>query len=58
MGEVVERFPEDLEAATLYAEALMTLSPWRYWNRSLEAQGRTGEAEEVVARYRQVVAGR
>ncbi|GLC24794.1 alpha/beta fold hydrolase [Roseisolibacter agri] len=32
MGEVVQRFPTDLEARTLHAEALMDLSPWRYWN--------------------------
>jgi tetratricopeptide (TPR) repeat protein len=31
MGEVVRRYPDDLEAATLYAEALMDLSPWDYW---------------------------
>lgn len=33
LKKVVERFPEDPEARTLYAEALMDLSPWRYWNR-------------------------
>ncbi len=32
MGDVVRRFPADLEARTLHAEALMDLSPWRYWN--------------------------
>jgi tetratricopeptide (TPR) repeat protein len=31
MGEVVRRYPADLDAATLYAEALMDLAPWRYW---------------------------
>lgn len=33
MGKVVDRFPGDLEARTLYAEALMDLSPWNYWSR-------------------------
>ncbi|MDH4304229.1 MAG: hypothetical protein OEV53_09225 [Nitrospira sp.] len=31
MADVVHRFPEDLEAKTLYAESLMDLSPWEYW---------------------------
>lgn len=32
MEQVARRFPDDLEARTLHAEALMDLSPWRYWN--------------------------
>lgn len=32
MGEMVEQYPEDPDAATLYAEALMNLSPWDYWH--------------------------
>lgn len=31
MGEVSRRHPQDLDAATLHAEALMNLSPWDYW---------------------------
>ncbi len=31
MGELVERYPDDLDAATLYAAALMDLTPWDYW---------------------------
>lgn len=31
MGTVVARFPDHLGAATLYADALMNLSPWNYW---------------------------
>jgi tetratricopeptide (TPR) repeat protein len=33
MAEVAERFPADPEVGALYAEALMDLSPWEYWNR-------------------------
>lgn len=33
LERVVERHPDDPEARTLYAEALMDLSPWEYWNR-------------------------
>jgi tetratricopeptide (TPR) repeat protein len=32
MGALVERYPDDLDAATLYGAALMNLSPWDYWN--------------------------
>ncbi len=32
MEQVVRAHPEDLEAHTLYAESLMDLSPWQYWN--------------------------
>jgi hypothetical protein len=31
MGEVVKQFPGDLDAATLYAESLMNLRPWKLY---------------------------
>ena len=31
MGELVRRYPDDLDAATLFAEAAMVLRPWRLW---------------------------
>ncbi|HEY2211996.1 MAG TPA: hypothetical protein VGH62_10355, partial [Bradyrhizobium sp.] len=31
MAKVATRFPDDDEIATLYAEAVMDLSPWDYW---------------------------
>jgi tetratricopeptide (TPR) repeat protein len=34
MRTVVRRYPADLDAATLHAEALMDLRPWNYWTRS------------------------
>jgi len=39
MARVVAEFPQDDDAATLYAEALMDLSPWSYWT----AQGQQTE---------------
>jgi tetratricopeptide (TPR) repeat protein len=33
MRELAQSFPDDLDAATLYAEALMDLRPWDYWMR-------------------------
>jgi tetratricopeptide (TPR) repeat protein len=32
MQKIVNRYPDDLDAATLYAASLMNLSPWDYWN--------------------------
>jgi tetratricopeptide (TPR) repeat protein len=31
MKEVMARFPDDLDAATLYAAALMNITPWKWW---------------------------
>ena len=32
MRDVVAKFPDDLDAATLFAQSLMDTSPWNYWN--------------------------
>ena len=46
MGEVVRRYPDDLDAATLYAESAMNLRPWQLWT----ADGKPAEGtEEIVA---------
>jgi tetratricopeptide (TPR) repeat protein len=31
MGQLSEKYPDDLDAATLYAAALMNTNPWDYW---------------------------
>jgi tetratricopeptide (TPR) repeat protein len=33
MGALSKKYPEDLDAAVLYAESLMDLRPWQLWNR-------------------------
>jgi hypothetical protein len=43
MKRVVERYPNDLDAATLYAAALMNLSPWNYFNLDGSAKTHTDE---------------
>ena len=43
MGEVARRFPEDTDAATLYAEALMDTTPWDYWLENGEPKPETVE---------------
>jgi tetratricopeptide (TPR) repeat protein len=46
MKQVAENYPDDLDAATFYAEALMTLQPWDYWDEN----GRpTGNSETIVS---------
>jgi hypothetical protein len=48
MREVVREFPHDLDAATLFAEALMVLRPWDQWQRDGTPNPGT---EEVDARF-------
>lgn len=43
MREVRDRYPEDLDAATLYAEALMDITPWNYWTQDGELRPETRE---------------
>jgi tetratricopeptide (TPR) repeat protein len=52
MEELVERYPDDLDAATLYAAALMNLSPWDYWNLDGSAKPLT---EDLLAALQSVV---
>lgn len=52
MADVVRRFPDDDDAATLYAEALMDLSPWVYW----DAAGKPiGQTKTIVATLERVL---
>jgi tetratricopeptide (TPR) repeat protein len=52
MRDVVKRFPDDLDAATLFAEAGMNLHPWGLWR----ADGSPEEGtEEIVATLESVI---
>ena len=48
MGEVVRRYPDDLDAATLYAEAAMVLRPWRLWTAEGTPEDGTLEIVSVL----------
>lgn len=37
MGDVATRFPNDDDAVTIHAEALMDLTPWTYWTKDKRA---------------------
>ncbi len=52
MGELVKRYPDDLDAATLYAESMMNLRPWKLW--SLDGKPAEG-TEELVAVLEEVL---
>ena len=53
LGAVARQFPDDLDVATLHAEALMDLSPWNYWTPEGEPRPDTtvilAELERVLA---------
>jgi tetratricopeptide (TPR) repeat protein len=51
MAEAAARFPGDDQIAVLYAESLMDLSPWDYWQAGgAEPKGRTAELVRVLER--------
>ena len=44
MREVVRQYPDDLDAQTLFAEALMDTMPWDYWTKDRSPKPETEEA--------------
>ena len=53
MAKVAKAYPDDLDAATLYAESLMDLRPWNYWRPDgTPYEGTT----EIVRQLRRVIA--
>ena len=54
MGKLAEKYPNDLDAQTLYAESIMDLHPWDYWKENGEPQPWTPELlstlESVIER--------
>ncbi|MGE5323655.1 MAG: hypothetical protein ACM3SW_12365, partial [Actinomycetota bacterium] len=52
MREVVKQFPDDLDAATLFAEAGMNLHPWGLWH--VDGSPEVG-TEEIVATLESVL---
>lgn len=45
MAELVKQYPDDLDAATLYAESMMNLRPWQLW--SLDGKPADGTLEII-----------
>jgi len=46
MKALAAKYPDDLDAATLYAESLMDLNPWRLWSND----GKPAENTEEIVR--------
>jgi tetratricopeptide (TPR) repeat protein len=53
MRDVARRYPDDEDAQTLYAEALMDLQPWDYYTVGGAPKG---AIKEITARLEQVIA--
>lgn len=54
MGKLAQEYPEDLDAATFYVEALMDTQPWDYWQA--DATTPKGHGAEIVATLEKVIA--
>lgn len=54
MGEVAKQYPDDLDAQTFWAEAMMDTQPWDYW----QADGKTpkGNGAAIVETLETVIA--
>jgi tetratricopeptide (TPR) repeat protein len=52
MGEVSKKFPDDLDAATLYAESMMNLRPWKLYTFHGDPEPGT---EQIVATLESVI---
>jgi tetratricopeptide (TPR) repeat protein len=52
MRQVVSQFPDDLDAATLFAESAMNLHPWGLWHQDGTPEAGT---EEIVATLESVL---
>ena len=53
MRRVVEAYPDDMDAATIYAETLMDLRPWNYWTRDGKPYP---ETETIIPALQSVIA--
>lgn len=51
MREVADRYPDDVDVQTLYADALMNLSPWTYWEGERPRPG----TQEILTRLERAV---
>ncbi len=48
MRQLSQRYPDDLDAATLFAESLMNLRPWELWNKDGTPAPGTAEIVSVL----------
>ncbi|MDZ7681596.1 MAG: hypothetical protein U5J63_07795 [Fodinibius sp.] len=48
MGQLAEKYPDDLDAQVLYAEAMMDQHPWDFWTKGGEAKPWTPRILDVL----------
>jgi tetratricopeptide (TPR) repeat protein len=48
MKTLSEKYPDDLDASTLYAESLMDLNPWKLWSLDGKPAENTGEIVHIL----------
>jgi tetratricopeptide (TPR) repeat protein len=48
MGALSRRYPDDLDAAVIYAESLMNLTPWKLWTRDGTPAANTEQIVSVL----------
>lgn len=48
MREVAQKYPEDADAAALFAEAAMDLHPWKYWEKDGQPKPWTTEIVSTI----------
>ena len=48
MSKLVDDHPDDLDARTIYAEAIMDLRPWNYWTRDGQPYDDTREIQKSL----------
>ncbi len=48
MGALAEKYPDDLDVATIYAESMMNLYPWNYWTDDAEPREHTDKIVAVL----------
>src|SRR5690348_12886038 len=48
MRKLQQSFPDDLDAATLYAESMMDIRPWGYWTRDGQPYEGIGEVVALI----------
>jgi tetratricopeptide (TPR) repeat protein len=48
MRNLQQKFPDDQDAATLYAESMMDLRPWGYWTRDGQPYEGMGEVVSLI----------
>lgn len=48
MGDAHQAFPDDPDVGTIFADSLMNLQPWEYWDNDGRPKGRTTEIVSVL----------